>query len=432
MIGPAMDAVAPIRLAPVLQALWYGAAPYSFFDRARRRHGDVFTMRIIGEDWTLVADPALVREIVTADPEVVHAGEANQVGSALIGTRNLLTLDGSEHLRRRKLLLPPFHGERMQAYRGLMVEAADRELDAWPRGRPEPALRHMQDITFEVILRAMFGLDEAARVGQLGRSLRAVLDWVQTPRIMAMFLIRGPQWLDTYAPFRRMVDDLDRQVLGEIARRRQAPDLDRREDILSLLLLARSEDGEGLPDRDVRDELLALLAAGHETTASALAWALHFLARDPVSQERLRAGEAGFAEAVVQETLRLRPPLPFVVRLLKGPLTVGGRELPAGTRLVPSSALIHRDPAIYPDPEAFRPQRFLGAKPGTYEWLPFGGGVRRCIGAAFAQVEARVVLERVIARCSVRPYCARPEGIGRRGMVLIPRRHARVVLEDRH
>jgi cytochrome P450 len=426
-----MDAVASIRLPHALQSAWYGLAPYSFFDRARRRHGDVFAMRILGQAWTVIADPAMVKDIFTGDPEVLYSGEANEALRGLIGTRNVLLLDGGEHLRRRKLLLPPFHGERMQAYGAIMAEATDRELERWPLGRAEPALGHTQAITFEVILRAVFGLDDAARLGPFGRSLRHLLDWIQSPRVMVRFMLRGPEGIVGWAPFERLVAPLDREILGEIARRRAAPDLVDREDILSLLLLARDEDGQGLPDRDVRDELMTLLTAGHETTAATLAWALHFVARDPAAQERLRAGEEGFADAVVHETLRLRPAVPLVVRKLKAPLRIGGRELPAGTTVAPNAVLIHRDPRLYPDPDAFRPARFLGVKPGTYEWIPFGGGVRRCLGAAFAQLEARVVLERIAQRFTIRAPSRRREPIGRRGIVLIPLRRGRVILERR-
>jgi cytochrome P450 len=426
-----MDGVAALRLPQALQSLWYGVAPYSFFDRAQRRHGNTFTMRILGERWTVLADPAAVREVFTGDPETLYSGEANLSMRALIGTRNLLLLDGGEHLRRRKLLLPPFHGDRMRAYREIMVEAADRELDRWPTGRAGPSLRHTQAITFEVIMRAVFGVAEGAEMGRLGTALRDVLDWAQSIPTMVRFTLRGPGALTEHEPFLRRVVPVDREIAAEIAARRASADLEQRTDILSLLLQARDEDGAGLPDVDVRDELLTLLAAGHETTASTLAWAIHYLARDPVAQERLAAGEEGFAEAVVHETLRLRPALPLVVRLLKAPLTIGGRLLPAGTTVAPSAVLIHRDPALYPDPEAFRPDRFLGVKPGTYHWIPFGGGVRRCIGASFAQMEARIVLERLTARFTIRPYRDRPERVGRRGIVLVPHRHGRVILTPR-
>jgi cytochrome P450 len=426
-----MDAFAALRLPPAVQSAWYGLSPYSFFDRARRRHGDIFTIRILGERWTVVADPAVVRELFTGDPEILYSGEANLPLRGLIGTGNLLLLDGDKHLRRRKLLLPPFHGERMQAYGRIMADATDRELSAWPTGRAGPSLVHTQAITFEVIMRAVFGVEEGQQMGALGTALRDVLDWAQSARTMVRFALRGPEALVTHPPFLRRIAPVDREIHAEIARRRGDPDLEQRTDILSLLLQARYEDGTGLPDADVRDELVTLLVAGHETTASTLAWAIHFVARDPGLQEWLAAKEEGLAEAVVQETLRLRPAVPLVVRLLKAPMVVAGRTLPAGTRLTPSSLLIHRDPAIYPEPLTFRPDRFLGTKPGTYDWIPFGGGVRRCIGAAFAQMEARVVLERLTERFTITPYRAQAERVGRRGIVLIPHRHGRVVLEPR-
>jgi cytochrome P450 len=419
------------RLPVAAQALWYGVDPQGFFAAARRRHGDTFTVRIPGATWVVLADPAAIREVFSGDPAVLWSGEANESLRPLIGRRNLLLLDGAEHLRRRRLVLPPFHGERMQTYRALMADAADRELDRWPPGRPGPTLPHAQAIAFDVIMRAIFGLGDGPETDELGRLLRRVLDYALSPRMMLRFAFQGPEGLVGHAPFERMVAPLDAAVLGMIARRRAAPDLAEREDILSLLLLARDEDGAPLADRDVRDELLTLLVAGHETTAATIAWAVHFLARDRAAQDRLAAGEPGWAEAVVTETLRLRPPVPLVVRRLKAPFAVGGRLLPAGATVAPCALLVHRDPRIHADPTAFRPERFLGVRPGSSTWLPFGGGVRRCIGAAFAQLEARVVLERLATRYVVQPVSRRPERIGRRGIVLIPHRRGRVVLEPR-
>jgi cytochrome P450 len=417
------------RPPPPLQSAWYGLAPFSFFDAARRRYGPVFTVRAMGMTWIVLADPEAVRDVFNGDPAVLHSGEANLPLRPLIGTRNVLLLDGAEHLRRRKLLLPPFHGARLRTYGAIVEQATRRELDAWPVGRPQAALGHMQTITFEVMARAVFGL--ADDVSDLAGRLRTVLDWVQSPHAIVRFALHGPEGLIDHPRFRPMTAADDEAVFAEIARRRAAPGLADREDILSLLLLARDEDGRGLEDRDVRDELLTLLTAGHETTAATLAWALHFLARDPSAQERLAAGTPGFADAVVQETLRLRPPLALVVRVLKAPVTIGAHTLPAGATVAPSPLLIHRDPGIFPDPDAFRPDRFLEAKPPAYGWIPFGGGVRRCIGAAFAQMEARVVLEQIFTRFRARPTHQRREATGRRGIVLIPLRGGRVVLEPR-
>jgi cytochrome P450 len=419
------------RLPVAAQALWYGVDPQGFFEAARRRHGDVFTVRIPGATWVVLAAPAAIKEVFAGDPAVLFSGEANESLRPLIGRRNLLLLDGGEHLRRRRLLLPPFHGERMQTYRDLMARAADRELDRWPVGRPGPTLPHAQAIAFDVIMRAIFGLAEGPETDRLGRLLRHVLEYALSTRMMLRFAFQGPEGLVGHAPFERMVAPLDEAVLGMIASRRGAADLAEREDILSLLLLARDEDGAPLPDHDVRDELLTLLVAGHETTAATIAWAAHFLARDRAAQDRLAAREPGWAEAVVTETLRLRPPVPLVVRRLKAPFTVAGRTLPAGATVAPCMLLVHRDPKLYPDPAAFRPERFLGERAGASTWLPFGGGVRRCIGATFAQLEARVVLERLAMRFVLHPAQGRPERIGRRGIVLIPHRGGRVVLEPR-
>jgi cytochrome P450 family 135 len=428
-----MDATLPPgpRLPAALQSAWYWFAPYSFLEGARRRYGDVFTIRAMGLVWTVLADPATVREVFTGDPAVLRSGEANTSLRPLIGVRNLLMLDGAEHLHRRKLLLPPFHGERLHAYREIIVQAARRELGTWRTGRPEAALGHMQAITFEVIMRAVFGLEEAERLGRLATRLRTVLDWAQGPWAILRFALHGPDGLLGHVPFQRMVAAVDEEIHAEIARRRADPGLAAREDILSMLLLARDAQDDGLGDHEIRDELLALLTAGHETTAAALAWAVHLLAADPSAQERLAAKEPGFADAVVQETLRLRPPLALVARVVRGPVMLADHPLPSGATVAPSPLLIHRSPSLYPEPDAFRPERFLGVRPGAYTWVPFGGGVRRCIGAAFAQLEAQVVLEEVFAGFRARPCGRRREGVGRRGIVLIPRRGGRLVLEPR-
>ena len=370
----------------------------------------------------------------TGDPDLLYSGVANLALRPLIGTRNVLLLDGPEHLRRRKLLLPPFHGERMQAYRSIMAEAARRELRGAGRwARPQPALRHMQAITFEVILRAVFGLDEAERLGPLATRLRAVLDWVQGPHAIVRFALRGPEGLIGYAPLRsawsrRSTPTCSRRSRDGAQRR----DLAAREDILSMLLLARDEHGRALEDRDVRDELLTLLTAGHETTAATLAWAIHFLARDLSAQERLAAGEAGFADAVVQETLRLRPPIALVARVLKAPLTVAGRALPAGA--------IRRAVAAADPP---RPVASIRSRPVPSRPLPGASSRARTAGsrsvAACAAASAppsrrwrRGSSSRrsSAASASVRP--ASPGGAsGRRGIVLVPRRGGRVILEPR-
>src|SRR3954449_5026779 len=398
------------------QTLSYGWRPIPFFARAHARYGDVFTVRVLRETWVVLAHPAAVRQVLMANPREMNSGEANLELRPVIGTRNVLLLDGDEHLRRRKLLLPPFHGERMQAYRSTMAEVARAEVARWPRGETFPLLPRMHAITFEVILRTVFG-DEGS--GRLGAALQRLQNWLTGPRGSLPFLLLGADGLMKWPPFRRRLAPVDEEVFALIRARRADPSLGERADILSLLLQI-----EGLDDRDVRDELLTLLVAGHETTAAALAWAWAELLRAPEALERVAAREPGWAEAVTRETLRLHPPVPLIVRRLMEPLEVGGWRLPAGTTVAPSSILLHRRPEVYPEPPAFRPERWIGKTPGTYDWLPFGGSVRRCLGASFAQFEMQVVLEEIAATARLRAAEAAPERTWRRAIILTPSRGA--------
>jgi cytochrome P450 len=291
----------------------------------------------------------------------------------------------------------------------------------------------MQAVTFEVIMRAVFGVQEASRLERLRHILREFLSWTTDWRRAAAFGFLGPERVMALRGFRRQLAGVDAEVLGEIARRREAPELAEREDVLSLLLQACDEEGRPLNDSELRDELVTLLVAGHETTAAALAWALGELADAPAVQERLSAGEDGLAEAVVTETLRLHPPVPLgALRRLRKPLRIAGHELPAGATVAACALLVHRRPDLYERPDDFVPDRFIDAKPPPGGWLPFGGGVRRCVGAAFAQFEARLVLEEVVRRFAVaHPPGRRPIGVGRRGIVLVPRRGGRLVARAR-
>jgi len=291
----------------------------------------------------------------------------------------------------------------------------------------------MQAVTFEVIMRAVFGVEEAGRLDRLGRILRAFLGWTTDWRRAAVFGFLGPERVMGLRGFRRQVDEVDREVLGEIARRRESGDLAEREDVLSMLLEARDEEGRPLSDVELRDELVTLLVAGHETTAAALAWAMGDLAGAPAVQVRLAAGEAGLAEAVVTESLRLHAPVPLgALRRLRDPLRIAGHDLPAGATVAACALLVHRRPDVYERPDEFFPDRFLAAKPPAGGWLPFGGGVRRCVGAAFAQFEARLIVEEVARRFVLaHPPGRRPIGVGRRGIVLVPRRGGPLVATQR-
>ena len=415
-----------------VQTLRFGLDPYGLFESAHRSFGDVFTLRVMAETWVVLAHPDAVRELYRYGPDEVDSGVANMSLRALLGTENLLLLDGDEHLRRRKLVLPPFHGERMRAYEDLIRRATRREIAIWPTGVPSATLPRMHAITLRVVLRAVFGVHEGPALDRLATSLRRLVSWTTDLRRSLVFSFLGPDALMWLRGFRRQLAEVDGQLLAEIARRRDAPDLPDRTDILSLLLQARNEDGTALTDRELRDELMTLLVAGHETTSAALSWALTELAREPRAQARLADGEPGLAEAAITETLRLHPPVPLgSLRRLRRPMTIAGCQLPAGATVASCSLLIHRRADVYPQPTAWKVDRFIGIRPPPGAWLPFGGGVRRCVGAAFAQFEAQTVLEELIRALELLPV-GRPAGrVGRRGIVIVPARGGPIVAEAR-
>jgi cytochrome P450 len=289
----------------------------------------------------------------------------------------------------------------------------------------------MQAITLEVIMRTVFGVSETARLERLGGALRDVLEWASDLRRLMMLAALGPKRLERLGAFRRVRDRADQLLFEEIRQRRDAPDLAEREDVLSMLLQARYEDGQPMSDKELRDELMTLLVAGHETTATALAWAIERLVRHPDKLDRLASGDEDYLDAVVKETLRLRPVLPIVARRLTEPMEIGGRELPAGVSVTPCIYLMHRREDVYPEPRRFRPERFLEQPAGTYTWIPFGGGVRRCLGASFAMFEMKVVLETIAARLRLAPANPRPERISRRIITLTPARGAEVIAAAR-
>jgi cytochrome P450 len=404
-----------------MQTLRYGLDPYGLFESAHRAFGDVFTLRVMAETWVILAHPDAVRELYRHGPEEVDSGIANMSLRPLLGTQNLLLLDGAEHLHRRKLVLPPFHGERMRAYEELIREATRSEIAAWTSDAPVRTLPRMHDIALEVVLRAVFGVQVGPGLDLLTARLRRLMTWTTDPRRALVFGFLGPDRLMRLSGFRRQLAEVDGELLAEIARRRDASDLADRQDILSLLLQARHEDGSALSDRELRDELMTLLVAGHETTAALLSWALTELARDPRAQARIADGEPGLADAAVTETLRLHPPVPLgSLRRLRRPMTIAGRQLPAGATVATCSLLIHRRADVYDEPTTWRVDRFLDRRPPAGAWIPFGGGVRRCVGAAFAQFEARTVLDELCRVVELRPAGRPRRLVGRRGIVLVP------------
>jgi cytochrome P450 family 135 len=407
-------------------AAWL-ARPLWFAQQCRARYGDMFTVQVEERPWVMLADPAAIREVFTAPPDLVHAGDANSILRPMLGPASVLLLDGGEHLRQRRLMLPAFHGERLERYREIMVEATDRALAGWSAGEAVSLRPHAQAITLEVIVRAVFGVDPGAADDahdRLRALLSEVLDRLTRVRRMVLIASAGPNHPQIVALFRRELAAVDAELHRLIAERRAAADLADRDDVLSMLLLARDEAGRGMTDGELRDELMTLLVAGHETTANSLAWAFERLARTPGALERV-AADAAYAEAAVRETLRLRPVIALVARRLTRDAEIAGRVLPEGAVLTPCVLLVHRRPEIYPDPDAFRPERFIGRPPGTYTWIPFGGGVRRCIGATFAQMEMQVVLRRIAARVALEPV-GDAEPVRRRAITLVPARGGEV------
>ena len=426
-------------LSNLMMSIGFMLTPTRFLDACRRRCGDYFTLRPTPDREVVVtADPAAVKKVFTGDPDLLHAGEGNVTLAPLLGSGSVLLLDGAEHLRHRRLLLPPFHGERMRAYGEMMEAVAERRIAEWPDDRDFAVLPSMQGITLEVIMRAVFGFEDAARRERIGGPLRQLLDAVASrPRVLALALTAGRSGpLSPWRRFAALRERADALLREEIRARRADPHGADGDDIFSMLLAARDPDGVALSDSELRDELMTLLLAGHETTATALAWTFEQLTRNPAVLDRLIAAEAAgdgdYLDAVVKESLRLRPVVPAVVRCLQAPMEFGGWELPAGVNIAPSVYLMHRRPDIYPEPLAFRPERFLGDPPGTYEWIPFGGGVRRCLGASFAVFEMKIVIRAVLAarRLRLRPG-ARLEGVTRRAITFAPARGGRVRAERR-
>jgi cytochrome P450 len=377
--------------------------PVPMMEDCRARYGNRFTIKLLGTPpFVMLADPAEVKEVFTAPPDVLHPGEGARILQPVVGRNSLILLDEDAHLSQRRLMLPAFHGEQIARLIDVMAQVAGDEVDRWPRDEAIALHPRLQALTLEIILRTVFGLDEGARLERLRSAMTEVLAVGTSPASMLPPLQRdlGPR--TPWGRFVRVREQVDAELYALIDERRA--DEAERDDVLALLLAARHEDGSPMSAQELRDELMTLLVAGHETTASELAFAFERLVRTPAVLERLTAelasgdGDA-YLTATVQEVLRRRPVLPLAApRLVVREVEVGGRRYPAGVCLVPNAYLIHHDPTIYPEPYAFRPERFLDESPGTYTWIPFGGGRRRCLGAAFATAEMKVVLRAVLER----------------------------------
>ncbi len=435
--APARPGLPPSpRLPAPIQTFGLVGRPVPFFEWCRRRYGETFTLRVLrAGELVFISDPPSLKRLFGADRRNTIAPGRNVVLRPILGDQSLLLQEGDEHLRRRKLMLPPFHGERMRAYESVMAQATDREIDSWLVRSEFKLHPRMQAITLEVILSAVFGVEEGTRRDALRTSLIGILATTRSPAAIGVSIDRMRR-LPRYRRVTEMLAEADRILFEEIADRRSDPDLEAREDILSMLVAARFEDGSEMSDAELRDQLMTLLMAGHETTATGLAWAFDLLFHAPDKLEQLReevvgGGGSGYLDAVIKETLRIRPVVPFVGRELREEAELGGYELPAGTVVMPAIYLAHTRPDVYPHPYEFRPERFLEDGPETYGWIPFGGGTRRCIGAAFAELEMRVVLSTILRRATLRPASERPEKMVRRNVTLSPRGGTPAVLVDR-
>ncbi len=425
--------------------LWF-RKPREFLRDCRERYGDIFTADFRGfGKCVMVSHPPTIKQIFTGDPNVLHAGKAAQTLGPLLGDYSLLLLDGREHVRQRRLMLPSFHGERMREYGSQMLEITERVVAAWPTSGETISLHpHTQEITLDVILRTVFGVDGDEEVLELRDRLRSVLDTGDNPLMSLLFFLQYRPDLGPFTPwakFYRRLQVADDLIYAQIARRRRELDPSR-PDVLTMLLQARDESGGAMGDVELRDELMTLLVAGHETTATSLCWTVERILATPRVYRRIQT-ELGdvlgggllepshltrleYLDASIKEALRLRPILPMVGRVLQQPMTIHGHEIPAGVAVMPNIYLTHREPDLYPEPDEFRPERFVDKRPDPYEFLPFGGGVRRCLGMAFALYEMRAVLATVFSRVELELAEPAPVDMVRRGITFVPKGGVRV------
>jgi cytochrome P450 family 135 len=424
------------RMPSTLQAVAWARRPLPFLERCQKHFGDTFTIRVKhAGTWVILADPQDVKKVFTADHAVLGVGLANSILGPLLGPRSVMLLEEPEHVRRRKLMLPPFHGERMKGYSEMMAEVTRRELATWPIDEPFELWPRMQEITLEAIMRVVFGPVETDRLKRLRAFLRRLTNWMNDPRRLNLLAAAGPSRFAGNSDYRAMMGPVEDAVLEEVRRRQMDPGCTDGSDIAAMLGEARYEDGSPMTEQDLRDELVTLLTDG--PTSSLLSWAFERILRHPDQYARLRAEvDAGeddaYLDAVVKETTRLCPAAPIVVRKLLAPLELGGYTIPAGTTVAPCVHLVHRRPDIYPEPLRFRPERFLERPAGTYTWIPFGGGVRRCLAASYAQLLMKQVIGTVVGEIDLRPADWRSERARKSAIAFVPHRHAMVVATQPH
>jgi len=427
------SAVPGPRLPRLMQTMLGVTRPVEARLEMRKRYGKVFRSKdaIAGEMFH-IAERELIEQMFKWKPAQYNVSEPRQVMEPVTGPSSILLLDADPHLRMRKLMLPPFHGEAIAHYAEVIEQIANSEIDTWSAGDTIRTRTVAQRITMEVIIRAVFGITDPGRIAELQR----LLPRLSSPSPLLLLVQRdlGPR--SPWGRFVRLRDQVDGLLYQEIAERRDDPEGETRNDILTLLLSARDEEGEPLTDRELRDELITLLLAGHETTATSIGWAFERLLRTPAALERLTAEiEAGeseeYLDAVVKETLRVRPVITEVFRSPAEPTELGGYAFEPGTQLAAAILLVQYDPELYPpDPQEFRPERFLEGAPEPYAWVPFGGGVRRCLGAAFAMLEMKVVITAILSRAQLRAPRAKGEKARFRGVTLLPGRGGEAMVES--
>jgi cytochrome P450 family 135 len=439
--APGLSAPPAIPLPRVIQVLRFNQRQIEFVFRARRELGEVFRMRgVVSGGPVITSHPDHVRSLFTAKPEQAPSITGESPLRPIVGPNSVLTATGPRHMRQRKLLLPSFHGEAIQRYSQMIADITERELDRLPLGRPVPLAPHMQAITLDVIMGGIFGIEGKPARGSAEMRLRTATRALVNASTWPLAQVAELMNIGRDEPVgltRSGLAILDRAAYAVIAERRRAPDLEERRDILSTLLQTRTEDGELLTDKELRDELLTLLLAGHETTANSLAWICERLVRTPDAYDRLRdavrsdtdAGEQ--IEAVIYEGMRSRPVIPMIGRRVMVPWRLGEYAVPGGTPVAMSILLVHHREDVYPDPFAFRPERWDGHKPGTYEWIPFGGGIRRCLGASLAMAEQHIVLDAMVRRLDIEADDPEPEHAVHRNVTMIPSRGAKVVIRSR-
>ncbi|HEY2768739.1 MAG TPA: cytochrome P450 [Solirubrobacteraceae bacterium] len=423
------------RMPSALQAVGWAERPLSFMEQCQKRYGDTFTLRIRHAGvWVFLCDPDDIRRVFTADAGVLGVGEANSLLGPVLGPRSVMLLEEPEHMAHRRRMLPSFHGRYMERYGAATGAVAREEIAKWPSGEPFALWPRMQDITLSVIMRAVFGELDTDHLLELRELLRGLTEWMNAPLQLTLMAAVGPRSMVRNPTFRTMMDAAEAAVLEEVRKRRAERGSHERDDIASMLEQAHRADGSSLTAQELRDELITLLVDG--PTSSSLAWAFERLLRHPDKLARLREEVRGgreevYMDAVLKETLRLCPPVPIVVRKLLEPMELGGYTVPAGATVAPCAYLLHRSEVLYPEPRSFLPERFLDKPAGTYTWIPFGGGVRRCLAASFALLEMKRVIQTVLCEVELRPAQQRSERVARSSIAFVPDRHAEAIVVRR-